>query len=1210
MGRRGSLGGAADEAGGQYRRAVAALFAAQGLNGLPLEGLPVGGKEATVQGVALETDFSIDDILVRLQSGRLFLQAKRSLDFGRSLREVTKQWLDAVRAPDFEPATDFLGGASGAVSEPVHALATALNRLRQGAKTLSRAEGTALERMRELLKSQGATPAEIHIIVSRAVLLQLHVEETWHEHAERGRLLLDGHVVTKGEGARAWRELVSIAGAAARLRVGHTIEAWLAELRRREVPLTADAEASRSAYLQRRHEAVSRYRETLRYRGERVDLTTLGARLPPIPLSEMDAGIPVRDPTSDERDTHSLLWSFRRRGRVLLTGLPGGGKSTAVAAAVAAWARREHWALPVMASLRRIAEKERFRKRPLRDDLLDVAVDVLEPADRPLVREVLDEALNTGHAALFLDGLDEAADRSLELASDIAQLLRDVHPETDVLVATRDVAYADAQVLGFRDIRLGAPSSASKAIEAVLRAAATHLGLTDEADVWVAKRLDWVERSLGLDRQLSETPLMPVLLSLLAAERETEELPRTRSLILERIIQDVVRRKELKRELRLPSIPPEHAADAIVSAFPTIASVLTRTGGAAPRAQVVEELAIHLQHDWGFAPAVSRATAKDIMVFWDDSGIFVASGAEAIVAPRLRLFLEIGAALHAASLPREEAVAWVEEKAASKELRETLILAAGLSQVIADALINRGCRGTGELDEVMALAAADALGQGGTASEDKVRALAHRILPLVTPGDDEAWKVFQKIVQLPVPIDLQEAVLGSLRHAFGADHVVVGAALAALEWDWPQDQRDRHLEQGLRVRELARLKRRRPRKNRYATLADVSVDQPFMRVKEEAAALLLPSRPDLAPLVAQAMEHASSAVVTALDNILRRNGHAELATTVLRERLFRYSRYATEKFALSVKQMDEDVRDALEIMAKLSEPATLPLGQERRLEELASFIETLNLNSTSAWLSGEALRQLGREWFGLIAVLGGFDAAVLAAEARVVQREMALEEKHSHAPFYSLFDGAEGVELRHWERVPSPGEGRELALRLLHAPFGLAIVAAQALATHPAEDETAAAISGVLSNLPREAKRPAVWAYLHLIRDVGAAAIHLATSKDEAVREAVATLIPLAPDGRPTSLGRRLAMDSGRTVRLAVLEQFEKAYGSPTPELVTLLEEMAASEDTGFTCHSCGTWNESARDSCSSCSVVTWKPSEEARELLDRLRPGPFRPDE
>ena len=101
----------------------------------------------------------------------------------------------------------------------------------------------------------------VESILSRAVILSLQTESVDHEHAERGRLLLDGHVVRKGHGARAWRELLTISGEAARSRLSYSIDVWLERLRRRQVPLTIDDEASRAAYLEKRRQAVERYRK-------------------------------------------------------------------------------------------------------------------------------------------------------------------------------------------------------------------------------------------------------------------------------------------------------------------------------------------------------------------------------------------------------------------------------------------------------------------------------------------------------------------------------------------------------------------------------------------------------------------------------------------------------------------------------------------------------------------------------------------------------------------------------------------------------------------------------------------------------------------------------------------------------------------------------------------------------------------------------------
>jgi len=295
-----SAGGAHDEAGGQYRRALAALFVAHALNGLEFQGLPLGGQAGTVESVALETDTAVDDIVVVLRGGRLFVQAKRTLRWGRPLEEAARQWLSAVRHADFDSEADFVAAAGGTLFSAVAALGRALDRLRSSATSLTGAERDAIGKLRALLVSLGATDEEIAVITRRAVVLRRAVEEDSEEHAELGRLLLDQHVVKKGEGGRAWRELVAIAGRAARLRVGYTTAGWLTELRKCGVPLTADAEASRAAALERRRGVLERYRQKLVRRGETVDLTRVGARLPPIPLADIDAGIDVRDPADVE----------------------------------------------------------------------------------------------------------------------------------------------------------------------------------------------------------------------------------------------------------------------------------------------------------------------------------------------------------------------------------------------------------------------------------------------------------------------------------------------------------------------------------------------------------------------------------------------------------------------------------------------------------------------------------------------------------------------------------------------------------------------------------------------------------------------------------------------------------------------------------------------------------------------------------------------
>jgi hypothetical protein len=1197
---RGAEGGSGDEAGGQHRRGVAAFFVAHGLNGLPVEALPISPADAVVEAVALETEFPVDDVLVQLRRGRLFVQAKRTLRFGRPMKEVVGQWLRAVRDPDFRPADDLLAAVGGELSKDVQALALALDRRRANAAIFSVAERRALARVEASLRAEGASELETDLALSRAVLLLMQVETLGQEHSERGRLLLDGHVVGKGEGTKAWRELVAIAGDMARLRLGRSIAAWLEELRKREIPLTIDAAASRAGYLARRREAVARYRQQLRSRGEYVDLTSVGLPIPPIPLSELDADIQVRPPEAPERDGRDLLWSFRRRGRVVLTGLPGGGKSTAMAATAGEWASQEDWALPLVISLRRLAERDYFRQRPLRDQVLDLAVERVGPRDRPLVREALDEALTLGQAALFLDSLDEAANRSLLLASDIALLLHDIHPSTDVLLATRDIAYADTRVLGFEDLRLNSPRNTSKTIAAVLRAIATQRRVAG-ADAWIATRLEWVKRAMTLDSQLSETPLLPVLLASLAADRDVGELPRSRTLILEQVIENVVRRRAATHDIQVAGLPSGHETDAVLGAFPRIAFALTTNGGSAPRAQLADDIAEYLRLDWGLPSGTARQTATQILVFWDESGIFVASGADKIVTPRLRLFLEIGTALYAASRTEPDAVSWVQLSAVRPDSRETLILAAGRSLVIADALIDCACTREGNNEDALAIAAAEALGQGAPASELRRRQLVERLIPLLRNGDNESWRVFRRLARIDVPSDRQQSILNTIRDTFSPEHYAVARALASVNWNWNLDRQSEYLEHALRIRKLPSLTRRQPRGERLLSARDLFTDPAFMRVKEQAASALLPGRPDLAPVVLQAIESASVGTAEVLLDVLRRNGHGALAATA-NHRWF--NSIGWEQLSRSIKQADDDLHDFLTTLATSTTPAVLTLSQQRRLRELGAFVETLNLNDVSAWIPGDKQRPLRTRFTRLIADLGAFDQTVLAAQALIVLRDMASGGSVAHRAFFSLFDVAESADLTHWEAIPDSNDGRDLLIRVLHTREGSAIVAAAALSSHPDQPTTAASIEAVLDDLPDESVTPAVWAYLRLVGSTAhAEAERFAGSDNHNVREAIAKLVTLAEHGKPSALAARLSRDPCRQVRLAAIERLKKdSEKEASAELLELLRSITVSVDYPFVCAHCGTQNEASRDSCSSCHVVTNRPSIEAAELLKTLQ--------
>lgn len=1183
---RGAIGGAANEAGAEYRRGVAAYFVAHGLNGIPLEGLPLAGQEAIVEAVTLETDFPVDDILVSLTGGRLFIQAKRDLD-RRLIPDIADQWIAAVRHPQFDPKRDLLVAVAGSCSGPVGAASQALHRTRNGATSYTEAETDAIANLRQVLTDQGASTSEVDEIICRAVILQLTVENSGQREATHGRLLLDGHVVEKGEGARAWRELLSIAGDAARLRGGHSIEVWLQHLRKRGVPLVADIRASRAAYLTARQDAVARYRESLTRRGALVDLNPLGIPVPPIPLEDMDAGVQFYR-SGNDRDGHDPFWTFRRHGRVVVTGLPGGGKSTTIASMAGEWATHTDWSLPIIVSLRRFGEKAPFRELTLRDRIIEIATASLDAPDRPLVADVLNEALRVGNAALFLDGLDEAADRSLVVVADIAALLDNVHPDTDVLVTTRDITYAATQQLGFAEFRVGPPQEVSYLVSAVLGALATVRGV-DNAQLWIASREEWVENALDADAALRETPLFPVLLASLAAAATTDTLPRTRSLILERVIQDLIQRRETTRELVIPGIHESHHAAVLLGAFPLIAINLLNEGGSLPRARLAERVAPYLESNWNLAPGIAAANAERVLLFWDEAGVFVASGSEKIVAPRLQLLLEIGVAMHAAAMPAADAVAWVEAALKRPGAREAVVLAAGKSQVIADAFIYSACK----LDDYTLIpAAARAITHGGVASEAAYRQLVEKLNQHIAGGNQEGWRAFHLLSELTIPGDLLENILQTVDLHYPDPYPAIARAYACLEWDWQPDRLHGYLEAVL-VQERPSLPERRSKQG--FDIGSLS-DRIEMRLLELGATTLLPNRPDLAPAAAKAIRRASVRTADAIARALRINGHGELADSE-RTDWTAFNRQLLEGAQDTKKQID----GFLAIVRSFAPAAPLSLSQQRRLAELASFMRTLDLNSLDSWPRRADTAASWSQFVEAVMMLGGFDRRVLAAQAEILEKERDSDPSGTNRAFWSLIDLHDPAPLVNWDRLSEPSATADLMLRVLRiGGAGARRVAANALVNHPEKAGLSARVKAIIDDGPPSSALQAVWAYLHLIDDVDAAVAELATSQRASVREGVARLIRPVDSRQLVPFAYTLATDPVRQVRLAVIQHFERS--AEDLEIARpLLEAVARSADPDFTCHSCGALNSAAADSCSSCHVVTYKPSDVARRLLKKL---------
>lgn len=212
--------------------------------------------------------------------------------------------------------------------------------------------------------------------------------------------------------------------------------------------------------------------------------------------------------------------------------------------------------------------------------------------------------------------------------------------------------------------------------------------------------------------------------------------------------------------------------------------------------------------------------------------------------------------------------------------KEILVLSAGLSRRVAEALIDRASAEGTKAGDAIATAVVEALSQGAQVSEQHLRELVVRLGSLLEGGDGSTWRLLKRLFRIRIPIDLHDPLLGVLRRSLPPDHFAVAEALAAVHWNWAPERRIAVFEKVLTVPKLGGFERA-PTGDIVITRS-IFTDELFMEVLEAAAMLVLPERPDLAPSVASAIRNASSRTADKLRRALQQHGHSELAIESLR----------------------------------------------------------------------------------------------------------------------------------------------------------------------------------------------------------------------------------------------------------------------------------------------------------------------------------------
>lgn len=1204
---RGSIGGASGDAGVEYRRGVAAYAAVCGLAGVPLLSLEIPDADAHVDAVILETDAEVDDVRVVFTSGLTAdIQAKRTLRRGQIFEKAVAQWREAART-GVDPGRHRLVIAAGQLSGPMKALRSVLNRHRlhsPGGDTT--AETEALDYLEGLLGD--LTSEQRGSVLKAAVIWELAVEEPEHPNAREAVAHLGnaGVSISTGEAGNAWARLCATAGRLARRRGGYELAGWLNDLRGAGlvVEQTGDNPAGR---LETMRAATERYAERLVREAQELDLRPLGAELPPLILQNADARIQVGIDPEDDRSHTDLMWAFLRRHRVVLTGLPGAGKSTALRQAAGQLAQRlleeihgqqpgdPGYPFPVRASLKQINALDDGRS--FRDRIIAVAIRDDTAADRAVLAHAIESRLDRGlPIALFLDALDETYDARPEVVKQVQSFLAGLPDTSCVLIATRDIAYGQAATLGWATLRLLAPGNVDTVVTAVLDAAAAHKEIeTAGRPAWVKTRRDWVSRVLAQDQALKETPLVPTLLSLLAVERSPSRLPTRRAELLQAVVTDVMKRHEAPRQGNRPlhNLTGNSIGSAAMHVYAAEATTLLDSGGVATIGRVADAVAATLASSWALAPGPARVAALDAARFLDETGVFTIFEPDDTVTARLSLFAEIGDAINAMQHP-DLAAEWVSRRIVGRQL-EPIVLAAALDENVNRAWQHQLTARLGDLELVRAMVRAHE--EGVPFTDNTMTHLRSELLISIERGNQDGWSDWPRLLSLEIPVGLVErAIDAAARHS--AEHRLLARASLSLRGLTGADRADD--DALLNLMSVHDLPRSADEHGARSDLKGLLADRGALIETQLSAAaeLLHRDTPGSVDAIQRRASNAPSGLSGSLVKLLKDQGHHEIAEQIMKQ-------MASKLPAGKLLEWLDGNRDAeryphfLSLIAE-AEPSQINTRQRVGLDELGDFVETLDMNDMGVIQLFRQTDDFLRKLIELTSELFGFDRGVLATEAQVVLDRLKTDK--SLSTYFSLFDYAKPRFETDWTAVADPGAAVDLLVDMLSLSLSQARFAARALLgstlaagraepilrdlitrfdDHPRHQYLIAITLASFPNAPD----PATWS----------------VSPNPVLRQVAAQLTDPVSEGRIAAAFQPFLNDEDGYVRETALEKLAK---TDLPELESVLEQLTTQDQPGWKCQSCSTQNLPGARSCTKddCHLAAPDPAAKAKELIQSVR--------
>jgi hypothetical protein len=640
----------------------------------------------------LEADVHVDDIAVDMADGsNVFIQAKNSGDQA-SLAAAMKQWCAAIKAGECTVVDELLLIVGQRCTGDLMELAQALEARRGGASLTPTAQG-AVNEVKEQAVRLGLTGPQADLLLDVAKVKQLEADENGRDEA-LGAACLNAAVVAAGHGMPAFQSLRARLKECAKTRTPSDLNMWRQWLTDAALPLTGDASGALAARLQAEDDAVTAYRDRWVQKQDVLPLADLGLNLTSLEVPGLVENLRATPIHASETGIATiggdLVSIVRRRGRLLLVGRPGMGKSVALRLIAAAWASQSNAPVPVWLRLRDL-QVRLPAAGPYRfgiDEVVQAAAD----ADHPSLRAGLARRIEAGEVLLLLDALDEVHERQGPVVEALAALISDLPSTVDVVVTSRHSSVGAASVLQLPAYELGEPGSLEQTARVLLEELSkTRDDFQRTQEQWIRERTQRIERSRESEADLWRVPLLAMLMVVTIARRPLDSAPNTRAGLLTGVLHDSVHRWDLQRpDAVLPGADSSLAGATLLDCYQDIAHL--SIGGETSWGEAKTTVEQRLRHHWGLAPGVAASAAEKIVDYWDaTAGVFITHTHRGALNARVRLFAEIGDAQWAVR-DTTQLPSWMTRALQDEERRESARLAASLSSAAADELVQWALR--------------------------------------------------------------------------------------------------------------------------------------------------------------------------------------------------------------------------------------------------------------------------------------------------------------------------------------------------------------------------------------------------------------------------------------------------------------------------------------------------------------------------------------